>query len=146
MAGVPIFRSQVSAIRSQERVIRFRKSVLCHRFSHRLSHLHLGWPVSAPGGRWRVFFHSALHSVLNAVLHSVLRDRLSHLHLRWPVAAPGGRWRALKLHSALHSVLNAALHSVLRDQCSPLPSVIESAIHSAAQLCRDAVPTLPEAN
>ena len=33
----------------------------------------LGWQVAAPGGGWRGFFNSALHTVLNAALHSVLR-------------------------------------------------------------------------
>ena len=50
MAGVPIFRSRVSAVRYLVRVFRFGCRI----------------------------FHSVLHSVLNAALNSVLPDRFSH--------------------------------------------------------------------
>jgi hypothetical protein len=52
LAGVPIFRSRVSAIRYLVRAFgfgcRFRKSAICHRLSHLLR-----WRVAAPGGRWQ---------------------------------------------------------------------------------------------
>ena len=115
MAGLPIFRSQVSAIRIQARVIRFRFGAGINRFSPLSSiqsSVHFGWPVAAPGGRWQAFY-SAIHSFL----HSALRDRFSPLssiqssvHFGWPVAALGGGWRAF--YSALHSVLNAVLRAV----------------------------------
>jgi hypothetical protein len=73
---------------------RWRVAALFHpalhsALRHRLSPLSSIQPSIQPsptsGGRWQPqvagggLFHSALHSVLNAVLHSVLRDRFSHL-------------------------------------------------------------------
>ena len=76
-----IFRSRVSAIRSLVRVFRrrrrFGKSVLC--------------PPSSMQSPYQsaVIIHSALHSVLNAVLHCGHRyDRRSSGHLRPPGDAP----------------------------------------------------------
>jgi hypothetical protein len=88
--------------------------------------------VAGGNPRWRVagLFHSALHSVLNAALHSVLRDRFSHLSSTQS-SISGGRWQPQVaggglFHSALHSVLNAALHSVLCDRFSHLSSTQSS--------------------
>ncbi len=73
---LPRFRWQVAAPGGGWR----RFSALRHRFSHLSS-----TQSSISGGRWQPqvagggLFHSALHSVLNAALHSVLRDRFSHL-------------------------------------------------------------------
>jgi hypothetical protein len=111
--------------------------------------------VAGGNPRWRVagLFHSALHSVLNAALHSVLRDRFSHLSSTQS-SISGGRWQPQVaggglFHSALYSVLNAVLHSALRDRFSHLSSVIDSVIHSvihsalpeAARSARGAAPT-----
>jgi hypothetical protein len=91
----------------------------CSALPHRLSHLSSvidsvihsvihsfrvaggssGWPVAA-------LFHSALHSVLNAALHSVLRDQFSPPPLRVAGGSPGWQGAGDGLfHSALHSVL-----------------------------------------
>jgi hypothetical protein len=88
-------------------------SVLRDRFSHLSSVIDSvihsvihSFRVAGGRSRWRVagLFHSALHSVLNAALHSasVINSVICHLssvidpviHFRWQVAAPGGRWRA----------------------------------------------------
>ena len=102
MAGLPIFRSQVSAIRIQARVIRFRFGAGINRFSPLSSiqsSVHFGWPVAAPGGRWQAFY-SALHSALHSFLHSALRDRFSPLSsvidsaiYSFRVAGGSPRWR-----------------------------------------------------
>ena len=74
LAGGICFGSQVSAVRCLVRVIRFRyrfrKSALRPRSSP------LPFRVAGGGPGWRVAgrIHSVLHLVLNAALHSALRD------------------------------------------------------------------------
>ena len=101
LLGGFIFRSRVSAIGIQVRVIRFR-------FGFRKSAIdpviHFGWQVAAPGGRWRDFsIQSSIQpSTQSSIQSSVIDSALcplssiqSSTHSRWPVAAPGGRWRGL---------------------------------------------------
>ncbi len=78
------------------------------------------WQVAAPGGGWRGFFNSALHSVLNAVLHSVLRDRFNPPPLQ--VAGGSSRWRV------------AGVPPCLIDSVICHPSSIQPSIHFGWQV------------
>ena len=131
MAGLPIFRSQVSAIRIQARVIRFRFGAGINRFSPLStiqSSVHFGWPVAAPGGRWQAFPFGPPFSPQRSPPFSP-PDRFSPLSsvidsAIYSFRVAGGRL----FHSALHSAIHSFLHSALRDRFSPLSSVIDSAI------------------
>ena len=140
MAGVPTFRSQVSAIRSQARVIRFRFGARINRFSPLSSiqsSIHFGWPVA---GATKI--RSALHSVLNAVLHSALRDRFSPLSsvidsalYSFRVAGGSPRWpvAGFSIQPSIQPSIQSSTQSSIQ------PSVIDSAI-----LGQHAVLTLPQ--
>ena len=85
-------------------------SALCHRFRH-LSSIqpsiqsspHFGWPVAAPGGRWRRFSiqPSTQSSTQSSIQPSVIDSALPRF--RWQVAAPGGRWQVLRPASSTQS-------------------------------------------
>ena len=145
LAGAPIFRSQVSAIGIRARVFRFRfgfrKSVLCHRFSH----------LSISGGRWQprvagggAFPFSPPFSPQRSppfsppcsAPPSVLCHRFSHRPFRLAGVSPG--WRVAGL---LHSALNAVLRSVFRARLRPLSSAIDSVIDPA--ICPRPSPRFP---
>ena len=131
MAGLPIFRSQVSAIRIQARVIRFRFGAGINRFSPLStiqSSVHFGWPVAAPGGRWQAFPFGPPFSPQRSPPFSP-PDRFSPLSsvidsAIYSFRVAGGRL----FHSALHSAIHSFLHSALRDRFSPLSS-IQSSVH-----------------
>jgi hypothetical protein len=83
-----IFRSQVSAIGTQVRIIRFRfgfgKSTLCPLSSTQpsiQSSPHFRWPVAAPGDWWRGFSiqPSIQSSTQSSIQSSVLGSAIRHL-------------------------------------------------------------------
>ena len=125
-----IFRSRVSAVGYLVRVFRcgrrFRKSVICHRFSH-LPLPGGGWQLRVAGGRPDPFSppfspqRSPLLSPPILPLPSVICHRFSH-RFRWQVTAPGDGWRKICPPSSIQSSIQSSTQSSTQPSIQPTPT------------------------